>query len=143
MLIKIIFLIALLLPSTALSEQNVWSRSIMTCNSGDCLIDEITWESNQEYSNSQGYDIDTTKHYCKSPDHWPSILESMVRRDGKHNSLFLEQVILGNCYETSFPKKIVLFEITLFGKNWEVRRAQWLYDQPERMYQGFILKFAP
>jgi hypothetical protein len=139
-LIGCLWLVLLSANSTLATEkENLWSRNIMICKNSECSIDKITWESNQEYNNYQGYDVDVTKHYCKSPGPWEPILKSLHARDNKHNKLFLEQVILGNCYEVSFPKKIVLFGIVIKNIHWQIRRAQWFYDQPEEMYVGFTL----
>ena len=115
-----------LLTGMSPSMDNLWSRKIMTCQSGKCSIDLVTWESNQEHKNHQGHYVESTKHFCSKPEHWSKILKSMVANDGNHNRLFLDQALAGNCFEMSFDKKAVVLEIALEEKNWYVRRAQWI-----------------
>ena len=121
-------------PSTA----TLFSRKVMSCKNSGCSIDNITWLTNQKYKSEQGQIIETTRHFCKKPQHWSKILRSMAANDGRHNRLFLNQILAGNCFQVSFPKKAVIFEIVAEGDGWFVRRAQWLYDQPEEMYQGYL-----
>jgi hypothetical protein len=127
-----------LLTGMSPSTDTLWSRKVMNCQNSECSIDTITWLSNQETSNEQGHKVELTKHFCKKPEHWARVLRSMAMKDGRHNMLFKDQVMAGNCFEISFPKKAVIFEIVEEGDGWFVRRAQWLYDQPEEMYQGYL-----
>ena len=138
--LKIIGLILLINLSISIlaSADPLWSRKIMNCKKGECLIDEITWQSNQEYKNHQGHLTGETKHYCKKPQYWIPILRSLINKNMQHNNILLKQVKAGKCYELSFPKKIVLFETVISNTKWEIKRAQWLYDQPEEFYQGFL-----
>ena len=138
--LKIIGLILLISLSinTRVCAENLWSRKIMNCKKGECLIDEITWQTNQEYDNYQGHITDETKHYCKKPKYWIPILDSLIKKDLKHNNIFLKQVKSGKCFELSFSKKIVIFETVINNTKWEIKRAQWLYDQPEEFYQAFL-----
>jgi len=117
--------------------ESLWSRKVMTCKNAECSTDIITWLSNQGAQTEQGKKIEKTRHFCKTPESWSPILKSMVAKDGMHNQILLKQIVSGNCFELSFSKKAVIFEVSLQGKGWHVRRAQWLYDQPERMYQGY------
>mgnify|MGYP003149802132 CR=1 FL=1 len=131
-------LVCIIFTSMEISAQKIWSRKVMSCKNSSCLIDEITWQTNQEYKNKQGYKTGETRHYCKKPDDWIPIIKSILKKDGTHNKILLKKVINGKCYELSFPKKIVLFETVLKGEGWHIKRAQWLYDQPETFYQAFI-----
>ena len=137
---KIIGLMLLITLSlnTNVTAQNLWSKKIMNCKNSECSIDEITWESNQAHKTYEGHLIDETKHYCKKPEYWLPIVNSLIRQDGFHNNMLLRQIVAEKCYEVAFPKKVVLFEKVLNGKNWYIRRAQWLYDQPEEIYQAFV-----
>lgn len=135
----VLFAVCAINITTAFSEEkNLWSRQVMICHQGECSLDMITWQTNQEYDNHQGYDVNKTKHYCTAPKNWEPILKSLVQKDGRHNNILLKQILEGKCYETSISKYVVLFETVSFGDGWEIRRSQWLYDQPEIMYQGFI-----
>ena len=138
--LKIIGKISLIGLLTGMSPftDTLWSRKVMICQNSGCSIDTITWLSNQEEKNKQKHKIELTKHFCKKPIHWSKILRSMHLKDGRHNILFRDQVLLGNCFEMSFHKKAAIFEIVAKGNGWFVRRAQWLYDQPEEMYQGYL-----
>ena len=138
--LRIIGLVLLMSLSinTQVCAESLWSRKIMNCKKSECLIDEITWETNKEYDNYQGHITGETKHYCKKARYWVPILESLIKKDTNHNNVLLKQVKLGRCYELSFFKKIVLFETVAENNKWEIKRAQWLYDQPEEFYQAFL-----
>ena len=135
----VLFAVCAINITTAFSEEkNLWSRQVMICQQEDCSLDTITWQTNQERNNLEGYDVDKTKHYCTTPEDWEPILKSLASQDGFHNNLLLQKIREGKCYEISIPKYVALFETVSSGDGWAIRRAQWLYDQPEIMYQGFI-----
>ena len=136
----VLFLVcAININKASSGEKNLWSRQVMICQQDQCSLDTITWQTNQERNNLEGYEVDKTRHYCIAPEDWEPILNSLIRKDGLHNNILLQKIRKGKCYEISIPKYVALFETVSHGEGWLIRRSQWLYDQPEIMYQGFIL----
>ena len=122
-----------------LQATQLWKRDVMICSQNSkCKLNTITWTTSQPYTTKEGNSIQFTSHYCTSPNSWLPIIKSLLRKDGRHNTILLSKIISRECFETSFPKKVVLLETILNGKGWEIKRAQWLYSEPENIYQAFI-----